>query len=312
MDVKCRMLGKKINELIILNSLYFIFMLLYISSQAFINKTFSDVIFIVLLTSGTIFINYRQKILYEKITENKETVNLYIQNGYNSYKEDLDKIFNNGIIDVIAVLYGLVFGLVVSFILTSEENIILKITYFLFLASANIPTFLAIYRLLSLVKYFANVISIVKFDYFALENYGETFIINIRNFVLFTAVTYTTVCLTSVIFTKINLGIIYILYTGFAIILIIIALAYSNYHIYKKKNQEIDRVANILNSKINNEIKIACNENDYYNISKIEAYIKYRDIIKDKNIDFTKIWTAIKLIGMAILPVLVQWALKIL
>lgn len=168
MNAEKRIKGKNINEMIILNLLYFIFAIVYSLLQLFYIGKILDYLFILLLTFGTFFINIRQKILFEKLWDDKTAVDYYQIHNLNNYKNDIEDIFNNQLMDIVAVLWGCVFGIVVSFVLTNETNWILKASYALFLASANIPTALATYRLYKLYKFYIKIIDNMNYNFMIL------------------------------------------------------------------------------------------------------------------------------------------------
>lgn len=226
------------------------------------------------------------------------------------YKKDIENIFNNRTIDFLAIIWGCVFGTVVSFALTSETNFVLKVSYALFLAFANMPTALAAYRLYKLYKFYIKVIDNMNYNFYDVENSDVSFVVSLRDFVLFTVIVYVTVCLTSVLFTKINLGIAYKLYTGLAVVIIIVVFTYSNYYIYKNKNAEVNKIKSVLDSKINNEYKKVCDSNDYLDFEKLETYRKYRSSLEERQFNFAKVIAVIKLIGVTALPLLIEWFLN--
>lgn len=310
MNVERRIKGKRVNEMVVLNLLYSLCAIIYLLLQLIIYGFVSDYLFIMLLSFGTFFLNLRQKMLFEKLYDDKTAIEYYKIHNLNDYKYDMEIIFNNRLIDFIAVVWGCIFGVVVSFVLTAETNYTLKVFYALFLASANIPTALAVYRLYKLYKFYVKIIDNMNYNFYDANNSDVTFVVSLRDFVLFTVIIYATACLTSVLFTKINLGMAYKLYTGIAIVIIIVVFTYSNYYIYKNKNAEVNRIRSILDSKINNEYKRVCDSNDYLDFEKLENYRKYRESLEERRFNFTKVIDAIKLVGITALPLLIEWFLN--
>lgn len=72
----------------------------------------------------------------------------------------------------------------------------------------------------------------------------------------------------------------------------------------------MNRIKNILDSKINNEYKKVCDTDDYLDFEKLENYHKYRESLESKRFNFDKVIDAVKLVAITALPLLIEWFLN--
>lgn len=304
--------NKVFNETNILNILYLLSMTLYIGSQLLFRGFVKDPIFIILLSIGTIFINYRQYFIYKRVS-NENAINFYKVINDNNYQNEIKQIFDKRLYDLGSILYAIVFGLVVFLFVSKESDIQIKSCLSIYLMCANIPTGLAIIRLILLMLYTNKWTNQLVITYENDMNTEINFIFNNRDFITINAIFYVSVCLTSVLFSEFYLGSIYIVYTVFAIIMVVMVYYIQTINIKNRRDEAIKNVKKDIEKLIKQEVIKNINDAGYCSSDKIKVYNEILETFNNRRIlDLGSIASIIFSIVIAIIPVLIQWILKLL
>jgi len=249
-------------EWLYLDICYCIGMGIYGISQLFYYRSITDVLFLGLLTFATFFLNYRQKKLYEilLIKENGRAFWAELEEG-ELQKKKAEAMFINYKSDIGAVIFSILFCYIMWQFHIWEEAPGIKAAFIVYLFFANIPTGLAITRLLLYFGQTVKWIHTIKFDVGIHNYFAVKFVKKVRNSVLFTAVTYCTLSLSSILFTDIEINIIVILYTCFAALLVISSLVFTDLLLTERMKHHMDVNLRKINDIISNNINTLI-END--------------------------------------------------
>ena len=306
---------KKLPEWQILDLLLLLGAITYIIAQYVKIGCVRDFLFIALLTGSTVFVNSRQVNLYQTLTSTEATQIFNKMYSPNEYEKQIKSIFDGAFDTGIAILFAVVFVAVMNGVFVRESVLVIKVALLFFFFMANIPTGYAILRIL---KYFLYNIAWIK----RLENWEECSNRSTENFlkkvctkVLFTAATYCTLSLSSILFTDIELNFIVVCYTVFAATLVLTTILSTNillqrkHHIWKQKM--IDKIDSgiALNAKRRIEDE-KCNEDE---MKKIKELVEIKEYILRQGkgtFDISKFVANIGVLLITIMPVLLQWFLE--
>lgn len=315
MDTK--MDRKRFPEWMTLDIMFVVGMVVYLLAQIIIIGYVTDTIFIIMLTFATFFLNYRQLDLYNSLMKREGKDFFYEIYSQNDHKKQIQNIFLCSVDTYISLGYAFIFSVVMLTFNVWDNNLILNLSFSLFLFMANIPTGYAILRILKYFYY--NILWIKQLDFgLGLTNhFSERYIKKICYKVLFTATTYTAVSLSSIFFTQIELNVIVILYTIFAVILVLTSLSLTNVFLRREREgnrlkvlDEIDlTISSLLESVISDK-----NRNDEA-MEKIRNLIEVKDYIAkqtQKRFNVSSFISSIGLLFITIIPVILQWLLELL
>ena len=302
-------------EWLYLDMLYCIGMIIYISVQFFCCRHIADWLFLGLLTLATLFLNYRQKKLYEilLIEESGEAFWKELEDG-GTKKEKAEKMFLDRRYDIGAVIFALLFCCIMWQFHIWKDIPGIKIAFVFYLFFANIPTGLAIIRLLLYFTQTVQWIHTIKFDVGINNAFAVKFVKRVRNNVLFTAVTYCTLSLSSMLFTDIEINIIVILYTCFAAFLVISSLVITDLLLVERTKHNIDislqKINDVISSNISAFIENGGNDKTaFVRIQRLTEVKSYMESQKITRLDIGKIISNIGLVIITIIPVILQWLL---
>ena len=312
---------KHMPEWLILDMLYCVGIIIYIFSQLMILGYISDAIFISMLSVATIFLNYRQYNLYRVLINEKngliftrEEISIDKLDG-EVFEDEVNSIFTKKEDNFFAVIFAALFAIVMWQFELWNQYKLLKIAFSVYLFTANIPTGYAVIRILKYFYYNIKWIKNIKIEFGSQGGYSERFIKRICMKVLFTAVVYCTVSLSSILFTQIQLNAIVVAYTIFAMLLVIISLSLTSIllNMRMKENivnmmEKIDlKVASIISDEVGNE------RIDEQKVNKMKELIEMRGYIDKKQkgeVDFGKLASSFGLLFITIIPILLQWILE--
>lgn len=308
-----RMERKLLCEWQVLDAFYIFFLLIYVAVEWIINGQIEDILFLLLLTIATIFLNFRQKKLYHLLQESEDG-NSFFQSLYpnGEGQKQLANLFLQKSSDFFALAFALLFATVMYLFVLQEDLVILKISFIAFLFSANIPTGLAIARIIKYFYYTVQWISRISFDISGAEYFETRFIKRVRTNVLFTAVLYCTLSLSSVLFTEIELNWIVLLYTIFAISLIFTVLLITDTMIRYKRQRVFHAAYEKTNSLIAGELDRLIYHDAPKELQNLEFYLNLKDVLvkqNEKKFEFRKLWSNIGLVLISVIPIILQWLL---
>lgn len=319
-----RMNNKIFSERNIISVIYLVIMIIYMTMQVIFEVKKKDHIFPILLFVATFFLCKRQEYLYKMINDSEESKEFYKELYHNDsekmQKKHTKKIFSYWICDMFAVLYALIFGAVIWLFNIWQYNVLIKCIFTIMLIIANYATGLGIIRLLLYFYFSHKWCEKIIFHVFIEEN-STIFMRKVRNIVLFTLVCYSSTSLSGIIFTSIQVNLIVILYTIFAIILIISVFIITEIEMNKIENKEYTKIYKILSVNINQEYwkiidSYKKDNNKKINIENLESLLKLKDILNNQQNNKYKIINKIKsnvlLIIIAIIPILLQYFLGLL
>ncbi len=305
-------------EWLVLDGLYGIGFLGYFLIQLISIGKITDILFLILLSAATVFLNYRQYKLYQGLVLGKDGKAFFavLQKG-DILQQKLQKMFCNRGSDAFAVLFAFLFCCVMWQFHIWEKNLIVKVFFTVFLFCANIPTGLAIVRLVQYFIYSVQWIYNVQLDVGVNNCFATRFIKKMRSSVLFTVVTYCALSLSSILFTDIEINIIVILYTCFAAVLVLASLLITDLLLARRVKQNLhlalDQIDDDISKKINDIIEQSGTDGQCYESFKrlidVKAYMQQQNRAK---LDFEKILSNIGLLFITIIPVLLQWFLDFL
>lgn len=309
-----KMNRKFMPEWMLLDIMYSIGLIIYVLAQIIYFGNVTDLIFILMLSLATFFLNYRQLNLYCALIE-KENEQLFADPLLqDKFKEQIKSIFLRRCDNYLALIFATVFTAVIWHFNMWNDCIELKIALSIFLFFANIPTGYALIRILKYFYYNKEWIENIKIEFGVHSAVSERFIKNICVKVLFTAVVYCTISLSSILFTTMQINAIVTIYTIFAAILVMISLTLTGTLLRRR----ISAVNTLVIEQINQKIaKIILNEIDTdriteENIQKMKELLEIKEYVcnEDKNkINFTKILSGMGLLLVTVIPVFLQWIL---
>lgn len=303
-------------EWLYLDVFYCIGMIIYIIAQLHHYRRINDLLFLLLLTFATLFLNYRQKKLYGILLLEEEGSAFWkeLEEG-ETQKEKVKNMFLCRRYDIGAVVFAFLFCCIMWQFHIWEDAVDIKAAFIFYLFFANIPTGLAIARLLLYFSQTVQWIHTIKFDVGINNSFAVKFVKKVRNSVLFTAVTYCTLSLSSILFTNIEINIIVILYTCFAAFLVISSLVITDLLLAGQTKHNIDMSLQKINDVISNNIStfIESDGNDETAYKKIQRLIEVKNYMenqKNTQMDMGKILSNIGLVIITIIPVILQWLLE--
>lgn len=308
-----RMEKEKWPEWKVLDLFYTFGLLIYLVVQIAVIGKITDLLFLLLLTLATFFLNHRQKNLYDTLSRSEEGMNFF--NCFYTQDEKSDQfesIFLKKENDCFSALFALIFCFVMWQFHVWEQVRIVKSVFIMFLFTANIPTGLAIIRLL---KYFYHSVKWIRKIDFGLgigDNFQARFVRKIRGKVLFTAATYCTVSLISIFFTEIELNMIVALYSIFAVILILLSLTVTDLMIETRRKESYYEALDKINGNISVILQsvIAHPEEELDDLQKM---IEIKDLLnKEREIkfDFSKLVSGAGLVLITVLPIMLQYLME--
>lgn len=289
----------------------------YTLAQLLILGHVTDLTFIILLVIATFFLNYRQWDLYNTLMkgEGKEFfLGIYSQD---EYEKQVKNIFLSPVDNYIAFGYAMVFAIVMLMFDVWNDSLCIKIIFSLFLFTANIPTGYAILRILR--YFYSNMLWIKQIDFgLGLTNrHSERYIKKVCSKVLFTAATYCTISLSSVLFTQIELNIIVILYTIFAATLVLASLSLTNILLLKKRQHNRFKIMDDIDAKISSlvTLTLADEKKNDESMDKMRELIEIKNFIANQTqskFNISKFLSNIGLLFITVIPIILQWLLELL
>ena len=309
-----RMERKLLCEWQILDAFYIFFLLLYLAAEWIFNGKIDDILFLLLLTAATVFLNFRQKKLYHLLQESEDGKSFF-QSLYPNGEglKQLANLFMQKSSDFFALVFATLFATIMYLYILQEELVILKIAFAALLFSANIPTGLAIARIIKYFYYTIQWISRIRFDISGAEYFETRFIKRVRTNVLYTAVLYCTLSLSSILFTDIELNWIVFLYTVFAVSLIFAVLLITDTLIRYKRQRVFHAAYEKTNSLIAGELNQLIYHDAPKDLNNLEFYLNLKDILikqNEKKFDFHKFLSNIGLVFITVIPIILQWILN--
>lgn len=316
-----KMERKHMPEWVILDMLYSGGTFIYIFSQLIILGYLSDAIFIFMLSVATFFLNYRQHNLYRALMNGKNGL-IFTREEISTdklaggvFEDEVNSIFTKKQDDIFAVIFAVLFVIVMWQFDSWNQHKILKIAFSVYLFTANIPTGYAVIRIFRYFYYNIKWIRNIEIEFGSQGGYSERFIKRICMKVLFTAVVYCTISLSSILFTQIQINIIVAVYTIFAMLLVIISLSLTSILLNKRVNEnnaemmeKIDlKVASIISDEVGNE------QLDEQKVNKMKELIEMRGYIEKKQkgeVNFAKLASNFGLLLITVIPILLQWILE--
>lgn len=309
------MLGKKFSEWKVLNGVCLLGSMMYVISNLIVSRKIEDWLFVCMLLSATIFLNYRQYRLCRMLLgeEGNKFFGTLYQNK--EWKAQIENLFCAKANDIFACAFAVLFAIVMFTFELQVNDVILKIFFAIFLFTANVPTGLAIVRLIRYFYYTKQWIEKIQFDILGTEYFEVDYVKKVRNSVLFTAVFYCSLSLSSILFTHIELNWLVGAYTIFAIILVCVVLLITNAMLGLRKEKAFNEAHHNINRKIAKELErlMECNSIDEFD--KIEFYSKIKETMKkqrEKKIEIDKILSGIGLVFITVIPIILQWLLELL
>lgn len=311
---------KKMPEWLILDMLYGGGTVIYIFSQLVILGYVSDAIFISMLSVATIFLNYRQLNLYRALI-NGENRLIFTQEEVSTdkmdggvFEEEVNSIFTKKQDNIFAVIFAALFAVVMWQFDSWNQHKILKIAFSVYLFTANIPTGYAVIRILKYFYYNIKWIKNIKIEFGSQGGYSERFIKQICMKVLFTAVVYCAVSLSSILFTQIQINAIVVVYTIFAMLLVIISLSLTSILLNKRMNESNADMMEKIDKKVASIIldEVESERMDEQKVNKMKELIEMRGYIEKKQkgeVNFAKLASNFGLLFITVIPILLQWIL---
>lgn len=312
-----RMDRRRFPEWMILDIAFAVGMTVYLLAQFLIIGYVTDAIFIIMLMSATFFLNYRQRDLY--ITLMRHDGKDFFLEIYSEeeHKRQVNHIFLHPADKYISLGFAFVFSMVMLAFDVWDGNLVLNLAFSFFLFTANIPTGYAILRILKYFYY--NILWIKQLDFGMglTKHFSESYIKKVCFKVLFTATTYSAVSLSSIFFTKIELNIIVLLYTIFAVTLVLTSLSLTNVLLRREKQANRWEVMDEIDTKISSLVESVISDpkkNDE-TMEKIRELIEVKDYITKQTqnrFNVSSFVSGLGLLFITIIPVILQWVLELL
>lgn len=301
-------------EWLMLDVIYGIGMIIYILAQIFILGGVSDLIFIVMLSAATIFLNYRQQNLYNSLVR-KENEKLFGEDLLQKkFENNIEELFLKRCDNYLALVFAVLFAVVMWHFEVWNNCIELKFIFSVYLFVANIPTGYAIIRILKYFYYNTKWIENIKIDFGVHGGFQERFIKRICMKVLFTAVVYCTLSLSSILFTQIQLNAIVVLYTLFAMMLVIISLSLTSILLKKRVRDSNIEIVEAINLKIATIIvnQVESEESNEAKLQKMKELQELKEYIlreEKSRVNFGKLASYFGLLFITVIPIILQWLL---
>lgn len=292
-------------------------MMAYILSQLLVIGHVTDLLFIILLMSATVFLNFRQWDLYNTLMKDEGKEFFLEIYSRDEHEKQVKNIFLHPADNFIAVGYAIAFAIVMFMFDVWDSSPVIKIFFSVFLFTANIPTGYAILRILKYFYY--NILWIKRLDFgFGLTNrFSERYIKKVCSKVLFTAATYCTVSLSSILFTEIELNILVMLYTIFAAILVIASLSLTSVLLRRKRQSNRFRIMDEIDVRISSLVEMTLEDSKANDetMGKMKELIEIKDYIANQTqskVTVSKLLSSIGLLFITVIPVILQWLLELM
>lgn len=303
-----KMERKLMPEWLVLDIIYGIGVIIYILAQIFVTGKVSDLIFIAMLSAATLFLNYRQKNLYNSLVR-KENEKLFVEDSLQKkFENNIEAIFLKRSDSCLAFAFAVLFAIVMWHFEAWNNCIELKVIFSVYLFTANIPTGYAVIRILKYFYYNTKWIENIKIEFGVHGGFQERFIKRICMKVLFTAVVYCTLSLSSILFTQIQLNAIVVLYTLFAAMLVVISLSLTSVLLKKRVRASNIEIVETINLKIANIIinQVETEESNEAKLQKMKELQELKEyILKEEKgrVNFGKLASNVGLLFITVIPI---------
>lgn len=307
-----RMEGGQWPEWKVLDLFYSAGLVLYLLVQWMTRGGIQDGSFLLLLTAATFFVNYRQQELYRALVNEEGQLFFGKLYGGEDAQRQVNTIFLSKSNDRIALLFAAVFVVVMWQFNIWNDLRSVKISFDVYLFAANIPTGLAIVRLIQYFRFSIMWIQKIDFGLGIEEGFEVRYVKKIRNKVIYTAVIYCTVSLSSILFTNLELNLVVALYTIFAIILILTALLVTDIMIGRKKQECCSLSMEAMDEKIEQELRMII-FGESVDTDRLEAYTRVKEYLSiqfKKRFDLSSIMSGISFLMISIIPIVLQSILE--
>lgn len=315
MDTK--MDRKKFPEWMTLDIMFVVGMMVYLLAQFILTGNITDTIFIVMLSFATFFLNYRQLDLYNSLMKREGKDFFHEIYSQEEHKKQIRNIFLSPVDTYISLGYAFIFSVVILSFNVWDNNPVLNLSFSFFLFMANIPTGYAILRILKYFYYNVLWIKQLNFGMGLTNHFSERYIKKVCYKVLFTATTYSAVSLSSIFFTQIELNIIVILYTIFAVILVMTSLSLTNVFLRREREGNRWKVLDEIDVMISSLVESVMSDKNrnHETMEKLRDLVEVKDYITKQTQNRFSVSNFISSIGLlfiTIIPVILQWLLELL
>lgn len=231
-------------SIIVLNGLVIITGVIYIFFQWNITNIIVDSLFVSMLLGATMILLLGMRIIQNYIinrglhfymfTMPKEEPDV----GYKKYIQLCKSVFNFKKMTFVGVIYGCLVGSVPFILDIWEENMDLKILLTLFMFFVNFVTGIGFYGLTAFFYHSIKMGRLVKVDLWQVENPSTNFLLGASRRIALIASLYISICISSIIFSKIPIGNLVIGYSIFSAIIILSCLIIPSYPIAQRMREQ--------------------------------------------------------------------------
>lgn len=241
------------------------------------------------------------------------------QQVYKEYNEFFLKVMNFRNMTLVGLFYGLAIGTAPFSLGVWSDNFLLRVLLSVFLFFVNFVTGISFYSLISFFYNSVRLGKMIRVDLWQIENPSTIFLLGATRRIAILASIYIAISLTSVLFSKLPIDSLVILYSIFSGCVILSSLVVPSYPIMQKlkrakiKNlMEIDKKLNEIFYKAIDDIK---NEEKTVDLEKFDTLLQLRWSISNISIfpfRAKSISAGISVTVLSSLPIFVQVLLEVL
>jgi len=238
---------------------------------------------------------------------------------YHQYKKLCSTIINRKNMLFSGLIYGLIVGSTPFVFEIWSQNLELQFIMSAFLFSCNFTTGIAFYSLVMFIKESFKMSNIIEIELWQIQNPSTNFIIGISKRISLLASVYIGLCLTSIFFSKFELGILIAFYSLFCGIILLITFILPISPLIKKIRQGKEKTLNELDCKLQTIFKKTMDEfsdsNDKVDLTRLHSLLEVREKVASINpypFKVGLITTGISILLISSFPVFLELGLKVL
>lgn len=292
---------------------------LYVFTEWYYNHKIADSIFVAMLLFASYFLVKRLGKLLEHLSNTGPV--FYIDNfgissehkdSLHALEADIRKIFSNRNSILVGLFFALLFISGILYLGIWSENSIVQLSLVLFLGVINFITGCGIYSLLNFLLLIHKWISTMSIDIWQIQSESISYIRAFRDKAVNTISIYVSICLSSIVFSVIQVSSFFIWYTLFAIMLLAIAFFLPEIEIRRRTTKEQEKVIRDFDKKIKEEYEkiLHAQEINLKHITELFSIReKFCNIFKENSIH-TTVSSFLSVVLITAFPVLLQILLE--
>lgn len=296
---------------------------LYIILQWFRQKSVQDSIFVSMLIAATMILVFGIIKLKKYIVDKGLKFSLFLlsysdsSKGYENYVNLIRSVFNYRGMTISGVVYGVIIGAAPFYLGIWNGDLLLKVSLSLFMFSVNYVAGCGLYGLVIFIHHSLKMGKMININLWEVNNPSIEFFFGATRQISILTSIYISICITSILFSLINIGNLIIAYSLFTATIIISSLIMPPLPVIQKLKDakanailEIDKQLHLSFYKNLSETKSTKSEVDY---DKVKTLLELRE-----KVDGINIWpfrmksfvAGFSVIFFSSIPILLQLFLK--